>query len=249
MVGQQRQILWEDTVPPGAYLTRVIPRGHTLRVTDVEGAGAASVLAYNQDQLTERYNAADTAKVQGTAFLTAGMVLVSDLGRAMFSITSDTSAAGHETLSGGTTPWSIRRSYGDGGSYQELRNGRYTNDRDNFIAALGRHGLDRRDLVPTLNLFSRLNIGPDGSFELADSRLAGASVGMRAEMNVLIAISATPHVLDPSRTWKPGPLVVSVGQDDPPDPAVDACRNRSDVARRVFESTDDYLSQRNGGVR
>jgi uncharacterized protein len=246
MDDQRQRVLWEDTVPPGAYLTRVIPKGHTLRVTDVEGAGAASLLAYNNDQLSERFNAADTAKIQGTSFLATGMVLVSDLGRVLFSITSDSSVAGHETLSGGTSPQSVRERFGDGGSYQELRNGRHTNDRDNFIAGLGRHGLDRRDLVPTLNLFSCLTIQPDGSFALAESHKAGASVELRAEMNVLIAISATPHVLDPSPTWNPGPLHLAVYRSGPVDPTNDACRNRSEVARRAFESTDDYWGQLHG---
>ena len=249
MDDQQRPVLWEGTLPPGAYLTRVIPKGQTLRITDIDGAGAASLLAYNNDQLSERFNAADTAKIQGTSFLTTGMVLVSDLGRVLFSITSDASVAGHETLSGGTSPQSVRQRYGDAGSYQELRNGRFTNDRDNFIAGLGRHGLDRRDLVPTLNLFSCLMIEPDGSFALAESRRAGASVELRAEMNVLIAISATPHVLDPSPTWNPGPVHVAVYRGDPVDPAKDSCRNRSEVAGRAFDSTDDYWNQTRGGER
>ncbi len=248
-MGDQAHLRWEDTVPPGAYLTRVIPKGRTLSITDIDGAGAASLLAYNNDQLSERFNAADTAKIQGTSFLSTGMVLVSDLGRVLFSIISDTSVAGHETLSGGTSPQSVRERYGEGGSYQELRNGRYTNDRDNFIAGLGRHGLDRRDLVPTLNLFSCLTIQPDGSFALAASRRAGARVELRAEMNVLIAISATPHVLDPSPTWNPGSLHVEVYLGEPVDPASDACRNRSEVAGRAFDSTDDYWNQTHGGVR
>lgn len=53
--GSAERVAWEDTVPPGAYWTRIIPRWATLRITDLEGAGAASLLAYNADQPSEGY--------------------------------------------------------------------------------------------------------------------------------------------------------------------------------------------------
>jgi urea carboxylase-associated protein 2 len=214
-----------------------------LRITDVDGAGAAALLAYNADQPSERYNAPDTTKVQNMVFLTEGWLLLSDMGRVLFSITSDTSAGGHETLSGSTTAATIRDKYSADGSYLKLRNDRYVNDRDNFIAALGRHGLDKRDIVPNVNLFARVEVEPDGDFRYVDAKVPGASVDLRAELDVLVAISATPHVLDPSPVYKPGPLRVTVW-DSPPPGADDVCRTRTDEARRAFENTDGYWHQR-----
>jgi uncharacterized protein len=233
----------DETVPPGAYWTRVIPRWTTLRITDVQGAGAGALLAYNADQPGERYNAPDTTKVQNMVFLTAGWLLLSDMGRALFSITGDTSAGGHETLTGGTTAATITHKYGAGGDYLKLRNERYTNDRDNFIAALGRHGLDKRDIVPNFNLFARVEIESDGGFRYVDARTAGAYVDLRAELDVLVAVSATPHVLDPSAVYQPGPLRFTVWQSPPPTQD-DRCRTRSDEATRVFQNTDGYWNQR-----
>src|SRR5581483_236011 len=93
------QILYDETIPAGAYWTRVLPRWSTLRIVDVEGASAAAVLLFNADQPSERYNAPDTTKVQNMVFLTEGWLLLSDMGRVLCSITGDT-AGGHETLAG-----------------------------------------------------------------------------------------------------------------------------------------------------
>jgi len=239
-------VVSDDLVPAGAYWTRVLPRWTTLRVTDVEGAGAAALLAYNADQTSERYNAPDTTKVQNMVFLTAGWVLLSDMGRVLLSITADHSV-GHETLSGATTAATVRERYGDAGSYLRLRNGRHTNDRDNFVAALGRHGLDKRDLVPNVNLFSRVEVDDDGGLRYVEEKAAGSWADFRAEMDVLVAVSATPHVLDPSPEWRPGSLRCTVWRSPAPGPE-DLCRHRSDEARRAFANTDRYWAERRTGA-
>jgi uncharacterized protein len=232
----------DETIPPGSYWTAVIPRWHTLRVTDLDGRGAAGLLAYNALQPSERYNAPDTTKVQNTVFLTAGWVLLSDLGRVLLSITSDT-CGHHETLSGGSTAQTVRDRHGDAGSYLCLRNGRYTNACDNFVAALGRHGLDRRDIVANVNLFARVEVAGDGSLQFVNGvSRPGAWVDLRAELEVLVAISATPHVLDPSTPWAPGPLQLSVWRSPPPT-ANDPCRTRAPEAVRAFENTDCYWAR------
>lgn len=236
-------VMFDETVPGGSYWTRIIRRWTTLRITDLQGAGAAALLAFNADQPSERYNAPDTTKVQNMVFLTEGWLLLSDMGRVLFSITGDTSGGGHETISGGTTAQSIIQKYGDEGSYLNRRNERHTNDRDNFIAALGRHGLDKRDIVPNLNLFARVEIEPGGALRYVDRKTANAHIDLRAELDVLVAVSATPHVLDPAPEWEVGPLRFTVRESPPPRPD-DLCRTRTDEAKRAFENTDSYWSQR-----
>jgi len=231
-------ILWDETIPAGAYWSRVVPRWATLRITDLEGRGSAALLAYNARQPSERYNAPDTTKVQNMIFLTTGLVLLSDLGRVLLSITGDT-CGHHETLSGGTTPQTAAARHGTDGSFWRLRNLRYTNDRDNFIAAVGRHGLDERDLVPNVNLFSRVEVAEDGSLRwVPDVSQAGTWVDLRAEQDVLVVVSATPHVLDPNPQWRPGRLRMTVWNSPPPG-ADDLCRTRSDEAIRAFANTDN----------
>ena len=67
--------------------------GQILRLTDTTGRACVSALFYNARDPLERYNMADTLKAQYTAFLTAGRVLYSDMGRVLASI-----IAGHLRL-------------------------------------------------------------------------------------------------------------------------------------------------------
>jgi uncharacterized protein len=229
-----------DTVAPGTYWSRVVRRGQTLRIIDVDGAGAATLLAYNADEPSERYNAPDTTKIQNTVFVSSGRVLFSDLGRVLFSVTGDTSGH-HDTLAGFGDPATTLARYGPG-RYLELRNDYHRNAHDNFVAALGRHGLGRRDLVAGLNLFAGVTVEPDGALTWVEgAQRPGAAIDLRAEMNVLAVLSATPHVLDPSPHYHPGPLQVTVWQGPPPGPD-DPCRTGSAEAMRGFDNTDAFFA-------
>lgn len=233
------RIVWDETIPGGAYWTRVVRRGTTLRIVDLEGSRGVALLAYNADDPTERYNAADTVKIQNMIYLTKGRVVFSDLGRVLFSITEDTSGH-HDTFGGLGTPATNLARYGEG-SYQRLRNGCHRDGRTNLVAALGRHGLGPRDIVPNLNLFTRVRVLPDGGLEwVPGCEKPGAFIDLRAEMNVLVALSNTPHPLCPAPTYDPKPLRLVVWHA--PEPAADdLCRNFSEEARRGFRNTEEIF--------
>jgi urea carboxylase-associated protein 2 len=235
------RVVTDDVVPPGGYWTGVVRRGRTVRFTDIDGTGGAAVLLFNANEPSERYNAPDTVKIQNQIYLTAGMVLFSDLGRVLASVTADTSRH-HDTLAGASDAASVSARHGSG-PYRDLRNERFVNTHDNFIAALGRHALDRRDIVSNLNLFDRVEVDPGGAFRwVGPGGGAGASVDLRAEMDVLVVVSNTPHALDPAATWTTGPLRVSVLDDVNPvvDPRVDPSPER----RRGIENTDRLVALR-----
>ena len=210
-------VLREETIAAGGYWTRTLDRWQRLRITDVDGRQACSLLAYNADQPSERFNAPDTVKIQNQIFLTTGRVLFSDLGRVLFSIVDDTSGH-HDALAGFGDARGRRGAVRDGtGTYRDLRNDFQRNARDNFVMALGRHGLGRRDLVMSFNPFARVRVAPEGALDWEPGvGRAGAAIELRAEMRVLVAISATPHVLDPNPRYEPGPLHVEIHAARPP---------------------------------
>jgi uncharacterized protein YcgI (DUF1989 family) len=92
-----RDVLTEETIAPGGYWTRTLDRWQRLRIVDVDGRQACSLLAYNADQPSERFNAPDTVKIQNQIFLTTGRVLFSDLGRVLFSIVDDTTTRSRDS--------------------------------------------------------------------------------------------------------------------------------------------------------
>lgn len=220
-------IIWDETIPGGAYWSRLIKRGTTLRIIAPEGSRGVSCLCYNADNLIERYNAADTAKIQFNAFLKKGMLLYSDMGRVLFSITEDTCGY-HDTL-GGCSNLATNSKYGEGD---------YKNSRDNFLLALIKQDLSKKDIMPNFNLFTRISVEPEGGLVWAEKTAKPDEfIELRAEMNVLVVLSNCPHPLDPSPTYDPKAIRVIVW-DSPTANANDLCRNASPEARRGFQNTD-----------
>jgi uncharacterized protein len=233
--------VYEAVVPPGGYWTRILDRWQRLRIADLDGKQGCALLVYNADQLSERYNAPDTVKVQNQIFMTTGRALLSDMGRVLCSVVGDKSGH-HDTLAGFSDAAQVAAQFGPG-AYLDLRNDFHRNAHDNFVMALGRHGLDRRDLVMSFNPFARVDIASGGEMRWrAGCGSPGAAIVLRAEMRVLVALSATHHVLDPATEYGPGALMVQVCKPEPPGPD-DACRTFSDEARRAFDNTDDWWAQ------
>lgn len=236
----QDQLSWCEVVDGGAYWSRVVRRAEVLRIVDLEGSGCVSLLCWSAAQPSERYNFADTVKVQNDIFPTTGSVLLSDLGRVLMSFVADTSGH-HDPICGWSDASTTAAAHGSDRDFQSVRNDRIRNAYDNFIAAMGRHGLGPIDLVPNINLFSRVSIDDDGTLSLGGERAgAGAAVELRAEMDVLVVLSNTPHVLDPSPEFAPGRIEVTVrsGSTAAPD---DPVRNPSPQVRRAFENTEAHL--------
>lgn len=227
-------ILLDEKLPGGAYWHGVIKRGNTLRVTDLEGSQGVSMICYNADNSIERLNVADTAKIQFNAFLKKGMVIYSDMGRVLFSITEDTS--GYYDLFGGcSNAASNTAKYGEGEFWK--------NSRDHFLKALSRYGLGKKDIMPNINLFTRVAIEPDGKMVFVEGcEKPGSFIDLRAEMNVLVILSNCPHVLHPSKVYEPKPIQVTVW-DSPAPAAGDLCRTANPEAVRGFMNTDALFAQ------
>jgi uncharacterized protein YcgI (DUF1989 family) len=96
-----------------------------------------SCLFYNADEPTERYNAADTVKIQNMIFLTAGRVLFSDMGTRPLLDQPPTRAGTHDTLGGGSTPGDEPSPATATATISACRNDRHRDARTNFLYALG----------------------------------------------------------------------------------------------------------------
>jgi uncharacterized protein len=226
-------IIDRETIPGGWYWTTRLARGEALRLINSSGLSCVSLLAWNSADTSERLNHADTIKVQWAASLRKGRVLLSDMGRVLFSIIEDTSAA-HDTLAGGSTPATNNARYGT----RDTRN-----TRDNFILAAGKLGLDRRDVMPCVSFFAPVSVDADGRFVWdANRRHAGDFVDLRAEMDLLMALSNCPHPLDPATTYAPQPVEI-IRYAPEPAGADDLCRTASAEAVRAFENNAIFLNR------
>jgi uncharacterized protein len=227
-------VLLEETIPGGRYWSGVIKRGHTLRITDLEGSQGVALLCYNADNAIERLNVADTSKIQFNAFLKQGMVIYSDMGRILCSITADTSGY-HDLLGGCSTAASNAAKYKDGDFW--------LNSRDHFLKALTRRGLGKKDIMPNINLFTRVAVDSTGKISFVEgTEKPGSYIDLRAEMNVLMILSNCPHVMHPSQVFNPKPILLQVW-DSPAAGPDDLCRTANPEVVRGFVNTDALLVQ------
>jgi uncharacterized protein len=221
-------IVVEETIPGGWYWTQVVSRGRTLRIASESATEGVSALIWNADDPSERLNPADTIKVQWTARIRQGKLLLSDMGCVLASITSD-SWGMHDCIAGGSTPQSNVRKYGD---YAPLRN-----TRDNFLLAAAKHGLGPRDVGPCITFFAGVTTDETGRLVWRGTATGSHHVDVRAEMNLLVALSNCPHPLGPSSRFEPQPMRATVWRSPPPS-ANDLNRTATEEAVRAFESTD-----------
>lgn len=195
-------VVLEEMLRGGMSRSFIVERGHALRLTAQYEDANTSVLLFNADQLLDRYNMPDTLKCQHTFMLTKGHIAYSDMGHALMSVIGD-STGWIDTVCGVSNRESVKRKYGEG-DYQDKRNDWIRNGRDLLLVELGKHGLNRRDLVANLNLFSKVSIDGEGnmSFHPGHSQ-AGDFIDLRAEMNVLVVLANVQHPLDPKPAYAP----------------------------------------------
>src|ERR1700740_1889019 len=123
-------VIHREQVPPGWYQTLRLARGEALRIADDSGRSSVSVITWREEDTSERINCADTVKVQWSAAISKGRIILSDMGRVMRSLIEDTSGA-HDLLVGGSTPASTLATFGSV----------TRNTRENFLAAAAKVGL------------------------------------------------------------------------------------------------------------
>jgi len=228
-------LLWEETVAPGGYATRRLARGTRLRMIDLKGDACASLLVFNAEMPSERLNVADTVKVQWNAYLGVGKLLLSDMGRVMMTLLED-DAGTHDAFSGTSNAATNAARYGDGRNSSP-----YPNGRDRLLLGAAKHGLQRRDVHPCVNLFKGTRIEEDGAIApVVGPFEPGRALVLRAEMDVIVVIANCPHVLDPRPDYTVTPLRLTAWRGAV-TPADDAARNATPEGLRAFENVEDYF--------
>ena len=228
-------ILWEDLLRGGQTWSQVLEAGMAVRLTDIEGGANVSALFYNALQPEERYNMPDTLKAQHIARLTKGFVLYSDMGRILCSVTDD-SVGWHDPIGGTLNAVQLEKKYGLK-PYQAFRNDWTQSSKEGLLLELAKYGLGPRDLTPTLNLFSKVQVDDMGAMNyVPGNSKAGDHVELRAEMKLLLLLSANHHAMEPGGQYAPKPVLITIKRvaaaalDDP-------CRVSRPENGRGFELT------------
>lgn len=193
-------LVWAESIPPNGYATKVLARGSRIRFIDVDGGACAHLLLYRAEAPWERLNVADTMKVPWQAYLGVGHPLLSDQGRVLATVVADSSGH-HDMLCGPDTA------------------GR----RLLLLAAL-KHGMDIRDVAPSVSLFRGVRVDPlSGALEFTGSAGAGTASDLLVQLPILLVVANTAHPLDPDPhasaldvlAWQAGDQLATPISQDP----------------------------------
>ena len=182
-----RPVLRDITIQARGHLALQVDRGQHLRVIDVEGQQPLDLIALDRVDPTEKLSMAMTRQITARWNLAVGMSMFSSLARPMLTVISET--VGIHNLAGGCC-----NRFANVARFGPEANG--PNCYDNFVAAAAELGLGPQhvQLDMVLNAFMKWTYRDDGRriYDRTASK-AGDHIEMRAEMDLLVAISNCPQ--------------------------------------------------------
>lgn len=200
------QSSFREVVPAGDYFMKVVKKGQTIRILDLEGNQAADTLFYSADDPSERYSAVDTIREQGNVYLTTGTRLMSNENNVMLEITADTCGR-HDTIGGACATESNTVRYA-------LEKKCMHACRDSWMLAIAENeqfGMNKRDITHNINFFMNVPVTSEGGLSFQDGLSApGKYVEMKASMDTIVLISNCPQLNNPCNAYNPTPIEVIV---------------------------------------
>jgi len=218
-------------VPGGAGWSLVAPRGTQLTLEALADNACVSMLLYAAAGPLERLNIPDTLKAQMSACVRPPLVLMSDLGRALCSVTGS-SLDWHDAITGHSLDCQVAHRFGPS-DYATDGNDWRRGARTLLLEELATLGLSKRDLHATVNWFVKVAPDPDGCLSWRAWSKTGDWVSLRAEQDVLVVIATAPHPLDPSESWAPAGIRATLSTVDDPGPDDPSRTFRAESARAL----------------
>ncbi|MFK3779552.1 DUF1989 domain-containing protein [Agrobacterium sp. NPDC089420] len=159
--------------------------GQVAIVTNSHGNQVVDTWAVASADPSEISSMDHTRSVNSSIFIENGMAIVSNRRKAMLTLVSDSAALRHDTL---LCPCNADL-------YQQLGcKGFHRSCCGNFHEALAAEGIAVAHTPASLNLFMNVAVNADGSLDRRPpASVAGDHVALRAEMDLLLVLSACPQ--------------------------------------------------------
>lgn len=201
-------------IAPRSGVAFHLQRGADLTVVDPRGEQVADLLAFNAADLREVVSSGRTLDYASRLFLTTGDPLYSNRSRIMLRIIADT-VGRHDFLLTPCSRDTFRILYGDAQPHRGCFG--------NLAAALAPYGVTEDDIPVAFNCFMNVRIdGASGALQVAPplSR-AGDHITFRAEMDLLIGLTACSAPQSNNGSFKPIRYKVSQPPHGPETAVVD----------------------------
>jgi uncharacterized protein YcgI (DUF1989 family) len=177
----------------GGALT--IARGEFLRIVDPLGEQVSDLMSFARDDTREWLSSGRTIDYANTIYVTTGHTLYSNRSRPMWTIVEDT-VGRHDFLLTPCSPDTFRIIYGTTGHHPSCF--------ENLANALAPFGIAPDTIPTTLNVFMNVEVMQSGELSILPPRSrAGDYIVLRAEMDMIVGVTACSAELSNNGTFKP----------------------------------------------
>jgi uncharacterized protein YcgI (DUF1989 family) len=172
-----------------------LQQGQTLRVIDPQGEQVSDLIAFAHADPAEWLSSGRTFDYNNTIYLTTHHVLYSNRSRPMFTIVDDT-VGRHDFLYTPCSPETFRIIYNHQGHHPSCFENLYTN--------LAPFGITPDAIPSTFNIFMNVIVQPNGELKLDPPiSKAGDYIDLRAEMDLIVGVTACSAELSNGGSFKP----------------------------------------------
>ncbi len=186
-------------VPKCEGASWTVDAGQEVRIVAVEGPQAADVIAWSAADPRETMSTWLTRHMSGSFGRASKVYSKLPAGRVMFTILTE--RPGLLWLSPGRCNWLKYTALGQPG---------HANCQDILAATIEPYGMSAFDVPEVLNVFMNPTFNADGTYKFLPSPVQlGDHFAMRAEMDVVMAVSACPDD-SPYNAGRPKPLGIEV---------------------------------------
>jgi uncharacterized protein YcgI (DUF1989 family) len=180
-----------------------VEAGRQFRVIDVAGAQVADTWAFVADDPTEFHSAQHTRAVTSRLFPGVGEQFVTNRRRPILQLVEDWTPGFHDMLIAACDP----------PRYEGLGvQGWHASCEENLAKALAALGVDGPRFAPQpINLFMNTPALADGTIDWRPARtMAGDHVVLRAELDLILAVSACPQDIVAINDENPTPIEIEL---------------------------------------
>jgi uncharacterized protein YcgI (DUF1989 family) len=188
-------VLTKIHLEPQTGRALTVTAGQLLRIIDPLGEQVSDLVSFARDDVSEWLSSGRTIDYANTIYLTTGHTLYSNRSRAMWTIVRDT-VGRHDFLLTPCSPDTFRIIYGITGHHPSCF--------ENLATALAPFGIAPDTIPTTLNVFMNVEIAPSGELRIRAPRSrAGDYLLLRAEMDMIVGVTACSAELSNNETFKP----------------------------------------------
>jgi uncharacterized protein len=193
-------VAFSEPIAARGHTAFVMRAGQVLRIVDVAGQQVADLICFRLDDYGDKLSVHNTLLLNRTIYLTTGHTLQSTECTTMMTIVEDTVGV-HDLIAGSCSEHTNAVRYGVRGT---------PSCRRNFELALQPYGIGLREIPYSFNIFMNVPVTDAETKIIEPVSKPGDLIDLRAECDLLVAISNCPQERNPCNAFDPTELRILV---------------------------------------